>query len=491
MVASRFGLGALVGLVVLSLFASGLGSAHPAPSSAPSPGTSPPTYPATFNETGLPAATNWSVHVGFIGCGCSGVHTTVNSTTPSISVPLPNGSYRYRILPVAGYVVSGLAHGTLTVAGAAPPVVPVVFTRVTTYPTEFSEVGLPSGTSWTVAVAGNGVGQIRALEHESITTALPSMNFSLPNATYHYTVSKVNGSFFDGPSHGSFVVAGASPAATVVHFLTPPVYEVAFAESGLIAGMSWSVALHGRGTVPVHQASTSTGGTNAFFLPNGTYYYRVGVVLGFGFVGPSTGSFTVSGAPVAIGVSFAELGSSALFLVSFNETGLAAGTHWTIRVAAEHTFGRASHEASSSTSPSVTFALPNGTYRYHVPAVRGYTLGVSTGVVSVAGAAAPPVLVTFVPIPTYSVTFNETGLPNGTNWSVLVRTQTGAWSAWPVHVVETTNSTALVFTIPNGTYCYRFLAVHGWHISTGMVTSSFVVSGGSPPTVFVTFSSGP
>jgi hypothetical protein len=491
MSAHRLLLGVALGLVMISLGLSAAGSAGASITpQIPTPSVT-PTYATTFSESGLPSGTNWSVHVAFIGCGCEGVHETVYSTTSTIVTSLANGSYRYHVLVVPGYAVVGAARGIVNVTGASPPTISVTFAPVTRYAVEFTETGLPSGTDWSVQVTGNGKGQIRAFEDASNSSTGSAMSFSLPNATYHYTVGSVPGSFFLSDSHGVFVVSGSSLPPILVEFVTPPTYSVSFLESGLLMGLSWSVAIHGQSlspSYPIHQASTSTGTTVSFSLPNGTYHYVVAEVLGYDLESPARGTLTVAGAVVTTSVAFRQIGVTYLYLVDFNETGLASGTSWSVHVAATHDFGPGSRATGTSASGTVAFGLQNGTYRFHVPPIAHYTQNVTSGTVTVAGAAAPTVFVKFTPIATYDVTFNETGLPNGTVWSVLVYTQAGTSAAWRVHATEASNTTQVVFAVPNGTYCYKIHPVHGWEITTGSMDGTFPVSGSSPPTVYVVYS---
>jgi hypothetical protein len=480
-------LGVAMSALVVGLCLASLGGISAAPVGASPTRASAPSYNVTFTETGLPSGTNWSVHVAFIGCGCSGVRETVSSETPSIVIPLPNGSYRYHIERLPAFVAVGPARGTVTVAGAAPAPISVTFVPVVTYPVEFSETGLPSGTSWTVHINGNGIGQVRALEDLSNSSTSTTIGFTLPNATYHYTVGPVNGSFFLGPSHGAFTVAGASPPPIGVQFTTPAKYTLSFVETGLIPGMSWSVAIHGGTGIVLHETGTSTGAPIVFYLPNGTYHYQIAAVIGYLLSGSASGTVNVAAAPATVGAAFHEVGSDALYLVDFNETGLASGTDWSVHVGVIHSFGRGSHATSASTGTTVSFALQNGTYRYHILPVRGYTEKPGAGTFAVAGAAVPAIPVAFTAIPTYLVTFNATGLPNGTNWSLLVHTQAGAGSLVPIRETRTSNSTSLTFAVTNGTFCYRFLSVRGWHVTTGVVAGSFVVAGASPATVYVVY----
>jgi len=75
------------------------------------------TYSVTFTESGLPSGTSWTVTLN------GAPHTTTSS---SITLQEPNGSYAYTILPVAGYS-SSVSSGNVEVS-AAPAGVAVTFT---------------------------------------------------------------------------------------------------------------------------------------------------------------------------------------------------------------------------------------------------------------------------------------------------------------------------------------------------------------------------
>lgn len=462
--------------------------------SAPTPSGSPVAtpYTVTFVETGLPAGTNWSVHVAYVGCGCDGVHKTVKSDTSTITIGVTNGTYKFNVLRVPGYFVNVSAQGTFNVSGADVPAIPVHFHPVIPFAVEFTETGLPSGTLWTVTVTGNGKGQEKALEDQTASSYGTSLTFSLPNGTYRYLVAKVPGSFFvNHSSQGKFVVAGASPPPIEVTFFTPPVYLVTFAEKGLVPGTNWSVRVHGWGGagVPIVETLSSTTTDVNFSLPNGTYYYALGEVLGFNVNGSIFGSVVVHNAPVVVNVAFVPVAPGAFYPVAFEESGLASGTHWYVTVTLLHTFGHSRSETQSSNAVKIFFLLPNGSYRFQVHGPRTYTISVgASGTFTIAGSSPSVFLVTFVAIPTYSVAFTESGLPTGTNWSVLVRSESAGSTPWPIHVVETANVSTMTFSLPNGTYCYVVYPVPGYQITSGVASGSLTVAGASTPGVSVGFS---
>jgi hypothetical protein len=448
-----------------------------------------PLYNVTFNEVGLPTGTNWSVHVAFVGCGCEGVRTTVTSDGNSITIGVTNGTYKYTIERVTGYYVNGSAHGELTMSGTALPPVNVSFNPVVPYVAEFVESGLPTGTNWTVSVVGNGHGQEAKDERQTETSNTTTMNFTLPNATYHYTVSKVDGSFFtNGTQSGKFVVAGASPAPVRVTWITPPTFALTFTESGLPSGTNWSVAVAGFGGTHISEVTSSTGTSLSFALPNGTYHYTVAEVLGFVVNGSIRGGIVITDAAVDVNVSFLQVAEGAFYPVAFEENGLPGGHHWAVTVTATHTFGHSRSETQTSKATTDDFLLQNGTYRYSVHGVQGYVISTGgSGTFAITGSSPSVIIVNFTAIPTYTVTFNETGLANGTNWSVLLRSQSASSTPWPIHLVLTESGASISFTVPNGTYCFKFYSVPGYRVTSGSATGSLTVAGGSPPATTIGF----
>ena len=102
------------------------------------------------------------------------------------------------------------------------------------------------------------------------------------------------------------------------------------------------------------------------------------------------------------------------YTVTFTETGLPSGTSWSVTL---------NGTSESSTSGTITFSLPNGTYSYTVSSVSGYSVSPSSGSITVSGKNFNQAI-TFTPTTTsvskYTVTFTETGLPSGTTWYVNV-----------------------------------------------------------------------
>jgi hypothetical protein len=275
-----------------------------------------------------------------------------------------------------------------------------------------------------------------------------------------------------GPSNAHWAPAG-------------PTYNVTFMETGLGAGTNWSVALTGHwgwGYGFHSHEKTSNGTSITFSLPNGTYRFNVHSVRGYEILSGGHGFVQVAGAPPAtVNVAFAKL---TYYTATFTETGLVAGTHWTVRVSTigSGAPGRVRSVTHTTSGSSMTFSLLNGTYLYHVSQVPGYAIADngSHGTFNVTGASPALIHVVFVALPTYAVTFNETGLPAGTNWSVAVLAWNGAL------VSGRSDTSTITLELWNGTYLYHLGHVRGYSVNGGSY-GLLIVRGASPPVIDVTF----
>ncbi len=217
-------------------------------------------------------------------------------------------------------------------------------------------------------------------------------------------------------------------------------YAVVFTESGLTAGTSWSATIGG-GTF----SSTTTSITVLFV--NGSYPYTIGAVTGY-TPAPASGSATVNGVLVPIGITFTATGPTT-YSVTFMESGLTSGTMWSVALNGG--------TPVTSTTDTVVFTEPNGAYTFSVGSVSGYdTPNPSTGSVTVSGASPSTTMITFTPTtaPTYSVTFTETGLAALTNWSVTLNS-----------ALKYSTTGTIVFTEPNGNYTYTVGTVTGYTVN--------------------------
>jgi thermopsin len=232
----------------------------------------------TFVEIGLEAGVIW----GFVIDGI-----TVYANTPTVVLSLFDGSFPYSILPIGGYSISP-ANGTLDLS-QAPGSVAVTFTWIPAeYALTFTATGLPGSTTWWVTVNG---------ATESSATAM--IVFNETNGTYTWSVAPVAGLLLVGGS-GTTPIQGQGASVTVV-FETPApaVYSVAFVESGLPAGTSWTVTV-------VDLPITSSLDAISFPESNGSFAFSVTNVTGYTTTGGS-GTATVDGSASVYDVEFTPL----------------------------------------------------------------------------------------------------------------------------------------------------------------------------------------
>ncbi len=393
-------------------------------------------YPVEFTASGLPAGGSWSV-------AFAGAHNS--SSSASIGFTALNGSYSYSISPPTGERATP-ASGTVSVNGG-PASVAIGLTPRTSpvYLLTFRESGLASGQSWGVTVNGTPA-----------TGTTTELSFTLPNGSFAYSVPAVLG-YTASPSSGTVQIAGAAVNVSVVFTIVPAAYSVTFGESGLASGANWSVTLGG-------SRNSSSSASIGFSRTDGTYAFSIAPLAGYRAV-PASGTVVVSGSGVSVPISFAPP-SQAVFDLSFTERGLPSGRSWAVTV---------NGTAATNTSPTISFALPNGTYPFTVAAVAGYAAAPASGSVGVDGVSRN-VTVVFAATPaSYPVMIVETGLAYGTVWSGSVN-RTSQRADAPA---------SLTFPLPNGTY--DFLVSPPPSYSADPLRGSFAVDGAAV-TVPVSFS---
>lgn len=300
------------------------------------------------------------------------------------------------------------------------------------YTVQFTESGLPAGTQW-YAHLDSTIGQ-----SNGTTIAISSTNGSFP---FVVDYSGGYGGYAPDPAAGLVTVAGAN-VTVPIHFAKGH-YLVNVTETGLPAGTQWSAEL-GSAT------SYTTTHTNWFNVTNGTYGLALGAAGNYSG-SPITSAVTVNGKAVVVNVTYSGP-SYPLYAVVFTETGLAAGTPWTV------TLGGVTNAGVSS---SIAFSESNGTYGFAV-AATGYSANPALGNETVHGHALT-LLVAFTGTALWQITFHETGLPNGTDWGVLIGSE-----------AQSSTTSDLTFARLNGTYGYLVLSVSGYVTSS---PGSVVVNG--------------
>jgi len=246
----------------------------------------------------------------------------------------------------------------------------------------------------------------------------------------------------------------ANSGSDTVSVLTT-VYPVTFTQStgsALPSGTLWFVNVSGG------LSYASTTGSLSFTEPNGSYTYTV-ATTNKEYSAPG-GSFTVSGSPVAVTLSFGLV----TYAVTLSQTGLPSGIEWFVNV----TSGGGSF---SSTTSTISFAKPNGSYTYSVATTDKKYVALG-GSFTVDGSSVS--LRVWFSAWLTDVRFQESGLPLGTLWYTDLNGTLGS-----------TYGSGILFLVPNGTCAYTIDPVAGYTVSPA--SGSLTITGSGPVTVPITF----
>ncbi len=298
----------------------------------------------TFGETGLPLGTQWYLHLS------SGVNYTVavDNLTASVPVDLPNGTYQYSSSCNSSRWAA--TPGNLTVNGtAATWIIPFTFQG---FNVTFSESGLPTGTlgraGWTVVLNGTA-------RH---ATSRQIVFNDVPNGSYV--------AFTAGPSgfesgHAVLLTNVSGSTSIGIIFAKGPTANLAFREKGLPKNSRWCLQLEDEEQCTADsylRYGNLTPGTYAYEVVSPLSGQRVDGLAG-GIAIPPAGNLTVTRSET-ITFSF-----SYPYQVVFSEVGLTGGT-WSVTIGGV--------AKSNSSGGTITFDLPNGTYRYTLASVVGYRI---------------------------------------------------------------------------------------------------------------------
>ena len=490
-------------------------------------------YNINFKETGLPANSNWKINIANTSMESKGIFNTIYATMANYSVPEFNDTWYYSFSTSApgGY----FAHPSIGSVQVTGHNVSVAVTFSTSTPNgyyflNFTEVGLTDlspGTQWYVTLNGS-----------TGSSTTNTVTFSVHNGTYSYIVGNLTG-YTSSPSSGTLTVSGSSIVQTVKFspaVTTPPVwafvgayanYGAAFVYKGNTSRgnltmqvvavnlsndtvelritsqnpfsgvtnnsteyINWNyfniwlgrglISQLNNGTIPMGpnvsvstsiKVSTPAGiflTDRVSFSSNGQdsiFYFDMysGILVAIyqtNTTGSSTANITSTNIPE---------GSTSLsyYAVTFAETGLSAGSTWYVNLSNGQTF--------SSTTGTISFSEPNGTYSYTIATSdKTYEQVPSSGSFKVDSSAASE-SVSFLKL--YTVAFTESGLPSGTSWSVTLN-----------GTMETLTTNTITFSLPNGTYSYTIGKISGYNISK---SSGSLTINGKNATQSVTFSSVP
>jgi len=309
--------------------------------------------------------------------------TTTNPSTPNDITPaeLYNPAYQsvasFTSIPLsASPILFGAGSGADTsyvyiywaLMRAYPPngVMPSVSfgSAVPTYTVTFTESGLPSGTTWYVNLS-NG---------QSYSGTGTTITFNEPNGSYSYTIATVNKIYAPSQSSGTFTVNGANVNIGITFNLVT--YKITFTESGLPLGTTWSVTLN-------NITKTSTNGAIIFNEPNGSYLYIISGISGYR-ANKYSGTINVKGNPVSNSITWTVI----TYPITITENGIPNGTSWSATLTGTTFNGKYINVTLSSTTNTITFNEPNGSYSYIIHLPSGYQSNNAKGSVNVSGNSA-------------------------------------------------------------------------------------------------------
>jgi YVTN family beta-propeller protein len=396
----------------------------------------------SFQESGLPPGTPWSVTMaGF-----------TNSTEASLlGFAAPEGTYGYRASSVLGYVPKDGA-GTLSVDGGNVTVL-VRFFHASVI--RFRQAGLPPGTEWSIVFAGS----LRISRGSGFAWAQP-------NGTYSYSVTP-DLWFSVDPGSGTVVLNGTN-VTIALSFARLPTVRVTVLEKGFApyctpsSNCLWGV----RVGYPARAFDTS-GKSLAFEVPVGPVPYSAMAPPLYGLarvVGPDLpgqAGLNISG-PATFTLHFARV-----YSLEFHETGLEAGTPWSVAIRSTLRSGGPPAQQRSGSGASLEFNVTQGSWKFSIVGPAGYKVHSGSSRVSVRGPESRSLTFRLV---TAKVVFRETGLPAGTIWDVNV---TGS-GLTPTCLVST-SAAAGTCNLASGTYAFT-IWTGGGQLATPSMGSFTVVA---------------
>jgi len=351
-----------------------------------------------FNETGLPKGTKWSVTydgvVNFSNTSHINISTLKGNYSFIVSSPYNETAgckTVYNPNPKTGMLEAGISLN-------------ISYNSTLYCPENFTETGLPKGANWAVKYDG--------IVNDSYSTLI---RFLVPVGTYSYSVPNtlvlLSGcSLTYSPSPGSGT-AKTNSTVPISFSLYSEVCPTKFSETGLPSNTNWSVTYD-------NQLKSSDFSTISFYELNGSYSFSVGLARSSTSVcnityKPSPGSGTAktnSTVPISFSIS------SETCITKFTETGLPVNTTWEMAYNGLN---------KSTNSTAISYLDLNGSYPFSVSSVfivgtlcnTTYTPSPKNGT-AITGTSVSIAYSSSIKCKEFTTTFNETGLPKGTNWSV-------------------------------------------------------------------------
>ncbi|MHB1663168.1 MAG: YncE family protein, partial [Thermoplasmataceae archaeon] len=301
----------------------------------------------------------------------------------------------------------------------------------------FKETGLPANVPWSLELNG--------LKYQSTGSEITAYSYT---GAQNYTINIPTGFYLAQNATGSTLVTYKNNTITL-SFLA----GITFTETGLGANPIWYMDitnLQNSGKINSNTYATNVplGSFEAIATsPNAQAYYL---------------NFTINRPGEVFMISF-----KAYYHFSVTQSGL-ANNNWYLNVTNKsgyrfETYGKLNN---------LTLNLINGSYSYTIStSQKTYAPSIYSGIFTINGASVTDT-VTFKEI-LYTVYFNETGLPTGTSWYVILNGNN-----------STSSSSSLALTSTNGTFSFTIGSTSGYKTNE---SSGYITVNGSNATLRITF----
>lgn len=336
------------------------------------------TYLVTLSESGLYAQSDWYVSSnGTPSFNSSGL---IQGTRTSYSLHLSNGTYQFSVeftrgsAPISGYEIwpNYSSPGTITVNGT-DVFISVVFTPL--YEVTFSAVGLYNGSTWGIVLSNDST----AVSSNYPLFPIDKFSENLTNGTYtvgiDYSLSNGTPEAEYYPTYNkTLMIVGENKSMTVTF---TPLYYVFVIETGLPPGTPWGINLNSTSMSGiVHNNSAHL----FLSIPNGTYHLKVSEVQGFR-ANLTSSIVKVYGSRINVYINWTLL----TYPLTITEKGLPRGVTWSVTLSGTSFLGNYVNQTLNSTTKSVVFNEPNGTYSYAVHLPSDYGGSNLTGTIDATG----------------------------------------------------------------------------------------------------------
>ncbi len=301
----------------------------------------------------------------------------------------------------------------------------------------FKETGLPANVPWSLELNG--------LKYQSTGSEITAYSYT---GVQSYTINTPSGFYLEQNATGSTLVTYKNNTINL-SFLA----GVSFTETGLGTNPIWYLNitnLQNSGKINSNTYATNVplGSSEAIATsPDAQAYYL---------------NFTINRPGEAFMIPF-----KAYYHFSVTQSGL-TNNNWYLNVTNKsgyrfETYGKLSN---------LTLNLINGSYSYTIStSQKTYAPSTYSGIFTINGASVTDT-VTFKEI-LYTVYFNETGLPTGTSWYVILNGNN-----------STSSSSSIAFTSTNGTLSFTIGSTSGYKTNE---SSGYIIVNGSNTTLRISF----